>query len=329
MKRHRKQIGISVSIVLVLAVVSIGYFWIQKNQDKEESLEIPTVVIIEPREVTFRTIEGTTAIASKWLLPGPDKVEEGKKYSYVGSNPMATMEYMAYEDSQKLLTYNSSEIDPTVEVEKSLLHVYKRESNEIVKFKEIDMKQALANYNVDYAPFMTDGMLMIDGKSYVKINLYEKSLADYGSRWIYLGVEDEDIIENLAGKDTSHNRLYDIDSKILLSKYSNLSGKYIVDNTMWSSHFWYLSNTDMSTSGFLIEFPEMKKFLTLKDNERASIFFPDLSISVETIAKWFMPVGTDMYEGLVLYGEYSKDGQDHEIHSLEEFREWFKDTEDL
>jgi hypothetical protein len=328
MKRHRKQIGISVSIVLVLIVVSIGYFWIQKNQDKEESLEIPTVVIIEPREVTFQTIEDTTAIASKWLLPGPDKVEDGKKYSYVGSNPMATIEYMAYEDSQKLLTYNSKEIDPTVEVEKSLLHVYKRENNEIVKFKEIDMKQALANYDSDYAPFMTDGMLVIDGESYVKINLYEKSLADYGSRWIYLGIEDQDIIEDLSKKDTSQNRYYNIDSKILLSKYTNLSKKNIIKDRMWFTYFWYLNDTDMSISGLLAEFPEIKDFLSLKENEAASIHFPDLSIPVETIAKWFMPVGTDMYEDLVLYGEYSKDGQDHEIHSLEEFREWFKDTEE-
>jgi hypothetical protein len=166
----------------------------------------------------------------------------------------------------------------------------------------------------------------LSGKYYIIGRVYNNGDGSYHD--MYVSLEDEEILEDATGLSKDYTESKVIERRIMNEQVTNFVDKL----DPWfkkASSLYYIqiegSNKEIPFSYLLKMYPEIKEYMQVNEDEVSYIMFQDMNTSVEQIAQWLLPEGVDMYYNLVLYGDYSKDGQDHEIHSMEEFLEWYQE----
>jgi hypothetical protein len=249
---------------------------------------------------------------------------------YPNSEPLVSQKYTAYEESKRLFTYSKNGGgDTIVDVDSYYLNVY--ETKEGFPFvKKIDVKKVIQAYNSDYLPYMTSPSIgRMNGEECVSFNIYSKKAKTWGYASVAIALEDERVIveykKDEYGKDLKVQAENEdpIQFNIVNSTVTNLSEKLRAYYTT-PTQIDYSNGIDFRNQ-LTKEFPELISYFKLTDNENTCVRVSDTNVSVETIIQALLPEGENMYENLILYGNFSKDGQDHEIHSMEEFLEWYQE----
>lgn len=126
-------------------------------------------------------------------------------------------------------------------------------------------------------------------------------------------------------EDSINSDYLQIDSIVI--SYTNLAG-IVVDETGYNigsgirrNRYSKINKDDLN---IFKEHPELKEKLS----KEGYILYPRQdSISnaeyFDQLLHWFAPTGQDRISGVKIDAYYSKDGQEHEIHSYEEFKQYY------
>lgn len=96
---------------------------------------------------------------------------------------------------------------------------------------------------------------------------------------------------------------------------------YNIGSSIQRNRYSKLNKDDLN---IFKENPELKEKLS---KDRYTLYIRPRYLSNEeyfnTLIHWFAPTGQDRISGVKIDAYYSKDGQEHEIHSYDEFKQFY------
>jgi hypothetical protein len=320
---RKNSIPVIVTMFIMLSIIG-GC----RAKEKEEGLDEPESYsyVKEENTIEKKSFENGQIVVTKEKKPSKNYATEHQKRNYELSEPSVSYPYMVYEESNRIFTLGE-DLKDHLETKQLITKVYKIEADGKIQFyKDIDMKKKFKNYKEDWVPASFNWVTKLSGKYYIGGKIYNNRDGNYQD--IYVGLEDGGILENITGLTSDYDDIKLIERDIIIDEVTNFVDK--LDPVLSNKYSLYYiriegDNKKMPNSALLKKYPEIEKYLELNENEVSYIMFPNVNTDVEQIAQWLLPEGVDMYYNLVLYGDYSKDGQNHEIHSMDEFLEWYQE----
>jgi hypothetical protein len=319
--RREKIVGLFLTLILFI----VGGC---SPKEKEEGLDEPESYsyVKEENTIEKKSFENGQIVVTKEKKPPKNYTTEQQKRDYELSEPSISYPYVIYEDSKKLYTRGVN-LNDHIEMKHFIVKVYKIESDGDIQFyKDIDMKKILENYKKGWVATSFGTVAEISGNYCIVGRVYNNRDGSYHD--MYIDLEDEKVVENSTKLSSDYDELKFKKGRIIVDEVTNFVDK--LDPWFKKTSSLYRieiegGNKKIPDSTLVKKYPEIKKYLQSNEDEIAFIIFPDLNTDVEQIAQWLLPEGENMYDGLVLYGDSSKDGQDHEIRSMEEFLEWYQE----
>jgi hypothetical protein len=318
----KKKINMGFCILLLLLVGFSGCGKKQQVEVKKEEERNKKWYVTQEDTVGHLYLPELKTVITKERKKGGPQIESVSTL-YEISEPRVSTDHIVYDNAKKLVT-DLSGLKTMVKVDYYYLNVYSYKDN-FSFVKKIDLKKQVNNFNKNYLPYQVyPGIQLINGKEYISVNIYNKETKNYGEESVFVGLDKEDIIEDSAELKVNGFRWEDASSDIIQSGITNLpeSLGYSAGGAGNSLVYYEAPKT---VNKLMNQNTRLAEIFTSASNENVYVSFPDESVPIETIVQALLPEGENMYENLVLYGKYSKDGQDHEIHSMEEFLEWYQE----
>lgn len=326
----RKQ---HISILILVLVIGVVIFLFLKESKKKEEFDI--------LKVTERWITGSkpdiTGIDwlnnSQWLLVSAKSpklpksyYEDNKSIEYETTSPIIGLTKLILIDQERFSSMNSGD-KPDFSATYHL-DVYSIERKSIKKMKDIDLQKKVKEIDKDYT--MDNIYDFTYDEKFVRFSI--QGLKEF----YYLRLSDEQIIKESEMdreilKKTAEEKQVPKEYKFISA--TNFQDRKIVDN---SGFFVSLTNPNQqvlignkkeNSKPIALEekYPETKKIF---DNDGFGyIDYSQAPPSAEELAKLLVPKNTDPWKDVVLDSKYSKDNEEHAIHSIEEFLKWYSEEE--
>jgi hypothetical protein len=317
---NKKKVSTRFFILLLFLVGFVGCG--KKQQTEKEEVRNKTCYITQENTVDHLYLPELKTVITKEQKKGGPKIKSVTTI-YEISAPRVSTNHIVYDNAKKMVSRLKGS-DRGVEVEYYYLNVYSYKDN-FSFVKKIDLKKRVNDFNKNYFPYQVyPGIQLINGKEYISVNIYDKKAKSFGEKSVFVGLEEEDVIEDREDLKVDGFRWEDASSDIIQSGITNLpeSLGYSAGGAGNSLVYYEAPKT---VNKLMNQNTRLAEIFTSASNENVYVSFPDESVPIETIVQALLPEGENMYENLVLYGKYSKDGQDHEIHSMEEFLEWYQE----
>jgi hypothetical protein len=326
LKKKISVVGILLLLLLGLALTSCK----QKQEVENESDVRKKWITIQENTIDRTYLPELKIVLTKETFTKKYSEKENKIMEYRDAQPLVSQKYTIYEESKKLLTDSKNGGgDTVVDVDSYYLNVY--ETKEDFPFvKKIDIKKVIQAYNPDYLPYMNSPSIgRMNGEECVSFNIYSKKAKTWGYASVAISLEDERVIVEYKKDEYSRDLKAQAENEkpiqfnIVNSTVTNLSEKLQANYTN-TTQLNYLDEVDIKNQ-LTKKSPKLSLYFKVTDDETMYVRMSDTNVSVETIIQALLPEGENMYENLILYGNFSKDGQNHEIHSMDEFLEWYQE----
>jgi hypothetical protein len=318
----RKKINMGFCILLLLLVGFSGCGKKQQVEVKKEEEQNKKWYVTQENTVDHLYLPELKAVITKEQYKGGPDTNPVVTH-YATSEPKVSTNHIVYDNAKKLVT-DLSGLKTMVKVDYYYLNVYSYKDN-FSFVKKIDLKKQVNNFNKNYLPYQVyPGIQLINGKEYISVNIYNRETKNYGEESVFVGLEEEDVIEDREDLKVEGFRWDEASSDIISSDITNLAERLGYNAGGAGNRITYYNPINY-INYLMREDTRLANIFTIEPGENVYMGFPDESVPIETIIQALLPEGENLYDNLVLYGKYSKDGQDHEIHSMDEFLEWYQE----
>ena len=323
MKQYRKKILVILGLLSLLIVVSGAYplyRYLTHNRYKVWSLEL------EPAAYEF--IGDRQGLVISWKETKNSNGKRDKDEPVENNLVIHGRRYIATESLR--LIYNSG--DNRFDVKKLSwgeywkIQVYDTSQGDLPR-KEYDLLKAVADYDASYFPVSS---------AYTHFFTYK----DQEYRTVVLqktgGDDRKEVLFNMAtGKlediPKDAGELFENINVNIFKQYTSLKDYYADDLRNVSSSIRLPQSVIEQSSDWRLkeEYPAAYDLMTKKKGE---LYFLTNETDVKLLSDIYsllIPKDRDLFDNLTVYGEVTKDGKDHVVHSYEEFISVLKPKEEL
>ena len=323
MKQYRKKILIILGVLSLLVVVSGAYplyRYLTHDRYKVWSIEV------EPASHEFIADRQGLIISWKRTANSNDIVDKDEPVEY--SSAIHGRRFIATESIRLIYKSGDNRFDV-----KNLswgeywkIQVYDTSQNDLPR-KEYDLLKAIADYDASYFPVSS---------AYTHFFAYK----DQEYRTVVLqktgGEDRKEVLFNMAtGKleDIPQEVSKAIETRILylFQEFTSLKNYYKddIDNSDYSITLPPSVIEQSSDWRLREEYPAAYDLMTKKKGE---LYFLTNETDVKLLSDIYsllIPKDRDLFDNLTVYGEVTKDGKEHVVHSYEEFISVLKPKEEL
>ena len=339
----KKKLIIAASLVLAIAVAIFGLLTFLDHQ-KQEKAKQERAKYERSRYYTgkwdidsYRFIEDGKGVVVHWksLTPEEDKlfakynpnVSENLLGAHGASNKRYIVRYYFYNSTHRYSQKLPKE-DPDVYFSLSIYRIKDKELEE----SQVDLYKLVGDYNPKYIPEKTGGIEEIKGKDYLPIEVYERDWELSESKILWLNLETKKI-EWEDSKEQSGAETPSVDLGQLKVILGNTTAVYRTTNSYDDLYQNQLTFFPNNLKGSVLEKSDPKAYQLLRKKDSQLYILLDAKLNYDTVYgnvqqfidlyQLFVPANTNLYEGITIPAELSKDGQVHQVNTKEEFEAYF------
>lgn len=347
----KKKLVIVASLVLAIAVAVFGLFAYQHQQKientKQEREKYQNYDYYTGKwEIdSYKFLEDDRGVVVHWksLTPEEDKLFSKYNPDYseksLGVHGVSNERYIIRQNIKRLKNIPTMSFPKDDSEGYFKLSIYKIQ-NHTLKKEDLDLYRFVKKYNKTYKPAEIEAIVEKDGKNYLPIKSYLTTEEKTISKYLWLNLETKQI----EWEDTKMQRNNRQDIFVDLGKLryrisettdnlSTTTGVDSINQNMLSFRINVLNNSVLESKD-----PKAYQLLSKKDSQFYILI--DSKLDYDTVYgnvqqfielyQLFVPANTNLYKGITIPAELSKDGQVHQVNTKEEFERYYdvdKDNE--
>jgi hypothetical protein len=324
MKQYRKKILIILGLFSLLVVVSGAYPLYRYLTHDRYKVRTPEV---EPASYEF--LANRQGLVISWKYVNHSNEQEANEEPLEYTSAIYGKRYLSTDSKRLIYKWDDNRFDV-----KNLswgeywkIQVYDTSQDDLPR-KEYDLLKAVADYDSSYFPVSSTyiNFVTYNDQEYRKVVL--QKTGGHDRKEVLFNMETgklEDVPKEL-GVALENRYTY------LFNRYTSLKNYYYNDDFIDNTTCLNLSQSviDQSSDWRLKE--RYPKAYDLMSKEKGTLYFLTNETDVKLLSDIFsllIPKDRDLFDNLTVYGEVTKDGKEHVVHSYEEFISVLKPKEEL
>ena len=339
----KKKLIIAGSLVLAIVVTIFSVSTYQHHQQQEkakqerEKYEKYDYYTGKWEIDSYKFLEDGEGVAVHWksLTPEEDKIfakyHPDEEENLLGAHGASNKRYIVrtyFHNSTYRWTQKLPKEDPDVYFALSIYRI----RNQKLEGSQVDLYKLVEDYNSNYVPEKTGGIEEINGKDYVPIKVYKLDSRNSGTRQLWLNLETKKI-EWEDSKEQRHPETPSVDLGQLKVILKNTTKIYRTTNAYDDSYQNQLTFFPNNLKRSVLEKSDPKAYRLLRKKDSQLYILLDAKLTNNVVFgnvqefinlyQLFVPANTNLYEGMTIPAELSKDGQVHQVNTKEEFEAYF------
>ena len=324
MKQYRKKILIILGLFSLLVVVSGAYPLYRYLTHDRYKVRTPEV---EPASYEF--LANRQGLVISWKYVNHSNEQEANEEPLEYTSAIYGKRYLSTDSKRLIYKWDDNRFDV-----KNLswgeywkIQVYDTSQDDLPR-KEYDLLKAVADYDSSYFPVSSTyiNFVTYNDQEYRKVVL--QKTGGHDRKEVLFNMETgklEDVPKEL-GVALENRYTY------LFNRYTSFKNYYYNDDFIDNTTCLNLSQSviDQSSDWRLKE--RYPKAYDLMSKEKGTLYFLTNETDVKLLSDIFsllIPKDRDLFDNLTVYGEVTKDGKEHVVHSYEEFISVLKPKEEL
>lgn len=282
---------------------------------------------------SYEFLEDGRGVAVHWKSLTPEEDRLFAKYNpevaenFLGVHGASNQRYIVrdyFHNSTYRGTQKLPKEDPEVYYAMSIYRIGDRK----LEGSQLDIYKLVEDYNPDYIPEKTGGIIEKDGKDYIPLQVYKRGWELSQKKQLWLNLETKQI----DWEDTKKQKYPETPSVDLGPLKERLKG--MTTNLRISTAYDLWNQNKLSfrqdvLKGSVLETAAPKVYQLLSEQDSQFFLLIDSKYDYDKVYgdvpqfldlyQLFVPDNTNLYEGLTIPAELSKDGQEHSVNSKEEF----------
>jgi len=286
---------------------------------------------------SYKFLEDDRGVVVHWKSLTPEEDKLFIKYAYAkGGNLLephgaSNKRYIVrsyFNNSTYRWTQKLPKEDPDVYFALSIYRI----RDQKLEGSQVDLYKLVEDYNSNYVPEKTGGIEEINGKDYLPIKVYKLDSRNSGTRQLWLNLETKKI-EWEDSKEQRHPETPSVDLGQLKVILKNTTKIYRTTNAYDDSYQNQLTFFPNNLKRSVLEKSDPKAYRLLRKKDSQLYILLDAKLTNNVVFgnvqefinlyQLFVPANTNLYEGMTIPAELSKDGQVHQVNTKEEFEAYF------
>ena len=324
MKQYRKKILIILGLFSLLVVVSGAYPLYRYLTHDRYKVRTPEV---EPASYEF--LANRQGLVISWKYVNHSNEQEANEEPLEYTSAIYGKRYLSTDSKRLIYKWDDNRFDV-----KNLswgeywkIQVYDTSQDDLPR-KEYDLLKAVADYDSSYFPVSSTyiNFVTYNDQEYRKVVL--QKTGGHDRKEVLFNMETgklEDVPKEL-GVALENRYTY------LFNRYTSLKNYYYNDDFIDNTTCLNLSQSVIEQSSDWLLREKYPKAYDLMSKEKGSLYFLTNETDVKLFSDIFsllIPKDRDLFDNLTVYGEVTRDGKDHVVHSYEEFINVLKPKEEL
>jgi len=324
MKQYRKKILIILGLFSLLVVVSGAYPLYRYLTHDRYKVRTPEV---EPASYEF--LANRQGLVISWKYVNHSNEQEANEEPLEYTSAIYGKRYLSTDSKRLIYKWDDNRFDV-----KNLswgeywkIQVYDTSQDDLPR-KEYDLLKAVADYDSSYFPVSSTyiNFVTYNDQEYRKVVL--QKTGGHDRKEVLFNMETgklEDVPKEL-GVALENRYTY------LFNRYTSLKNYYYNDDFIDNTTCLNLSQSVIEQSSDWLLREKYPKAYDLMSKEKGSLYFLTNETDVKLLSDIFsllIPKDRDLFDNLTVYGEVTKDGKEHVVHSYEEFISVLKPKEEL
>ena len=324
MKQYRKKILIILGLFSLLVVVSGAYPLYRYLTHDRYKVRTPEV---EPASYEF--LANRQGLVISWKYVNHSNEQEANEEPLEYTSAIYGKRYLSTDSKRLIYKWDDNRFDV-----KNLswgeywkIQVYDTSQDDLPR-KEYDLLKAVADYDSSYFPVSSTyiNFVTYNDQEYRKVVL--QKTGGHDRKVVLFNMETgklEDVPKEL-GVALENRYTY------LFNRYTSLKNYYYNDDFIDNTTCLNLSQSVIEQSSDWLLREKYPKAYDLMSKEKGSLYFLTNETDVKLLSDIFsllIPKDRDLFDNLTVYGEVTRDGKDHVVHSYEEFINVLKPKEEL
>ena len=346
----KKKLILCGSLVLAIVVAVFGLFTFldhQKqekvNQEREKYQRYDYYTGIWEID-SYKFLENEQGVVVHWKSLTPEEAKLFAKYdqekggNLLGPHGASNKRYIVrtyFHNSTYRWTQKLPKEDPDVYFSLSIYRI----KDQKLEGSRVDLYKLVENYNSNYVPENTGSIEEIDGKDYLPIEVYKFDSKNSGTRQLWLNLETKKIEWENTKKQVYPEKIPSVDLgklKKIIEKSTTGLETSTANDMISQNQLTFFPN---KLKGSMLEKVDPKAYQLLSKKDSQIYFLTDSKVDYYRVYgnvqqfinlyQLFVPANTNLYEGITIPAELSKDGQAHQVNTKEEFEAYYDVEKDL
>lgn len=323
MKQYRKKILIILGLLSLLVVIMGSYPLYRYLTHDRFKVRTPEV---EPASYEF--IADRQGLVISWKEAGNSNSQRDEENQIRYSEAIYGKRYLSTESKSLIHSFDDNRFDVNNLSwgEYWKIQVYDTSQDDLPR-KEYDLLKAVADYDPSYFPVSSIYVHFFAYKDqeYRTVILQKTGGKDLKEVLFNMATGKLEDIPNNAVRAQENRKVY------LFSVFTSLKDYYVDDFGTYDSSIILPKSVIEQSSDWRLkeEYPAAYDLMTKKKGE---LYFLTNDTDVKLLSDIYsllIPKNRDLFDNLTVYGEVTKDGKDHVVHSYEEFISVLKPKEEL
>lgn len=347
----KKKIIITGSLVLAIVVTIFSVSTYQHHQQQEKAKQerekyekydyYTGIWEID----SYKFLEDGEGVVVHWKSLTPEEDKLFAKYNpeisenYLGVHGASNERYIIRQNIKKLKNIPTMSFPKDDSEGYFKLSIYKIQDHTLQK-EDLDLYRFVKKYNKTYKPVEIEAIIEKDGKDYLPIKSYLTTEEKTISKYLWLNLETKKIEwEDTKVQNNSHKDIF-VDLGKLKDRISESTDNLNTTTGLDLANQNMLSFKKNALKNSVLETKDLKAYQLL--NKKDSKFYILIDSKIENnrvygnvkqfidLYQLFVPANTNLYEGITIPAELSKEGQVHQVNTKEELDRYYdvqKDNE--
>ena len=347
----KKKIIITGSLVLAIAVAIFGLSTYQHHQQQEkaklerEKYENYDYYTGKWEIDSYKFLEDDRGVVVHWKSLTPEEDKLFSKYNpdnsenFLGVHGVSNERYIIRQYIKKLKNIPTMSLPKDDSEGYFKLSIYKIKNHTLQK-EDLDLYRFVKEYNKNYIPVEIGAIVEKDGKDYLPIESYLTTEEKTISKYLWLNLETKKIewedtkVQNNSQKDIFvdlgklKDRISESTDNLSTTTALDLANQNMLSFKKNALKNSVLKSTDLKAYQLLSK--KDSKFYILIDSKLENVRVYGNVQQFIDLYQLFVPANTNLYEGITIPAELSKDGQVHQVNTKDEFDRYYdvgKDNE--
>lgn len=347
----KKKIIITGSLVLAIVVTIFSVSTYQHHQQQEkakqgrEKYENYDYYTGQWEIDSYKFLDDGRGVVVHWKSLTPEEDKLFAKYNpeisenYLGVHGASNERYIIRQNIKKLKNIPTMSFPKDDSEGYFKLSIYKIQDHTLQK-EDLDLYRFVKKYNKTYKPVEIEAIIEKDGKDYLPIKSYLTTEEKTISKYLWLNLETKKIEwEDTKVQNNSHKDIF-VDLGKLKDRISESTDNLNTTTGLDLANQNMLSFKKNALKNSVLETKDLKAYQLL--NKKDSKFYILIDSKIENnrvygnvkqfidLYQLFVPANTNLYEGITIPAELSKEGQVHQVNTKEELDRYYdvqKDNE--
>lgn len=324
MKQYRKKILLILGLLSLLVVVTGAYPLYRYLTHDRYKVRTPEV---EPASYEF--LADRQGLVISWKYVNHSNEQEANEEPLEYTSAIYGKRYLSTDSKRLIYKWDDNRFDV-----KNLswgeywkIQVYDTSQDDLPR-KEYDLLKAVADYDSSYFPVSSTyiNFVTYNGQEYRKVVL--QKTGGHDRKEVLFNMETgklEDVPKEL-GVALENRYTY------LFNRYTSLKNYYYNDDFIDNTTCLNLSQSVIEQSSDWLLREKYPKAYDLMTKKKGELYFLTNETDVKLLSDIYsllIPKDRGLFDNLTVYGEVTKDGKDHVVHSYEEFISVLKPKDEL